>query len=116
MLRKQIPKEYTLKKVTAVVSCLCRLHNFLINDKNDSAPVPFTKEEEWILVTNGAALMVACNGIHLPVQLVDAGHRHDGDPHRSSRERGGDLPALPHAKLLGEVVERNFWWPPNRRT
>ena len=115
MLRKQMPKEYTLKKIMAVVSCLCRLHNFLIDDKDDSEPVLFTEEDEWSLAVNGAAPMVVRNGIHLPGQLVDAGHHQDDDPHRSRRERGGDPPALPRAQLLAKVVERNLRRPTNRR-
>ena len=115
MLRKQMPRKYTLRKIMAVVSCLCRLHNFLIDDKDDLAPVSVTEEDEWSLAVSGAAPLVVRNGIRLPVQLVDAGHHHEDDPHRSRRDRGVDPSALPRVKLLAEVVERNLRRPPNLR-
>ena len=37
-LRKQAPQQYTTKKTMAAVSCMCRIHNFLIEAGEDNAP------------------------------------------------------------------------------
>ena len=104
MLRKQMPKKYSIKKIMAIVSCLCRLHNFLIDDKKDHSPVPSSEEDEWNLTVSGAVpLERNHNGIMLPLQLMDAGHHHNDDPLRLRRERRRDQPTLPRAEMLRTV-------------
>ena len=91
MLRKQMPKNYSIKKIVAIVSCLCRLHNFLIDDKEDHSPVPSSEEDEWNLAVSGAVpLERNHNGIMLPLQLMDAGHHHNDDLLRLRRENRRD--------------------------
>ena len=104
MLRAQMPKNYSIKKIMAVVSCLCRLHNFLIDDKDDAAPVPSSAEDEWNLAVNGAVPLQRRDGMQLPLQLMDGGHHHNDDPLRSRREQRRDLPTLPRGQMLTTVA------------
>jgi hypothetical protein len=34
-LRKKAPQQHTMSKVMSIVSCLCRIHNWLINEKGE---------------------------------------------------------------------------------
>ena len=97
--------KYSIRKIMAVVSCLCRLHNFLIDDKEDHSPVPSSEEDEWNLTVSGAVpLERNHNGIMLPLQLMDVGHHHNDDPLRLRRERRREQPTLPRAELLRTVA------------
>ena len=50
-------ENYSIKKIMAVVPCLCRLHNFLIDDKEDHPPVASSEEDKWDLAVSGAVLL-----------------------------------------------------------
>jgi len=91
VLRKAIPATVGLRKITAMVMCLCRLHNFLINrrieERGPSVVRPLGRPgEDLERVDNplsGDELDIAANGgVPLeengtPVQLLDGGYHHD---------------------------------------
>ena len=53
-----MPKEFTLLKIVAVVSCLCRLHKFLIDAGEDSVPRYYSEEDEWALAVGSTLILV----------------------------------------------------------
>ena len=113
MLRKQMPKNFSITKIVAVVSCLCRLHNFLI-DENESVPRSHSEEDEWALTVGGAVPLAERNGVrNLPVQLMDVGHHDDDDPLRSRRVRVS-ADKLPREEIFKKVMEMNRQRPPQR--
>ena len=77
MLRKQMPKNYSIQKIMSCVSCLCRLHNYLIQVEDGKAPKESHEEDNWNLAVSGPVPIGVRNGICLPLQLLDAGHHHD---------------------------------------
>ena len=113
MLRKQMPKKFSITKIVSVVSCLCRLHNFLI-DENESVPRSHSEEDEWALTVGGAVPLAERNGVrNLPVRLMDVGHYHDDDPLRSRRVRAS-ADMLPREEMFKKVLESNRRRPPRR--
>ena len=56
-------REFTLSKIMAVVSCLCRLHNFLIDAEEDSVPRYHSEEDEWALAVGGAVPLDDRSGV-----------------------------------------------------
>ena len=102
-----MPQKFSIKKIMAVVSCLCRLHNFLIDAGEESVPRYHSEEDEWALAVGGAVPLGDRNGVsRLPLQLMDSGHHHDDDPLRSRRNRGGGE-ELPREKLYEKVKGLN---------
>ncbi|KAL7552690.1 hypothetical protein ACHAWF_015923 [Thalassiosira exigua] len=96
-LRKIAPKQYTVKKVMAIVMAMCRLHNLLIDFGDTSADATRTECDELHLAMEGAVPVIARgdavatrDGVTLPrarvpLQLMDAGHHHADDPTRRRR-------------------------------
>ena len=107
MLRKQMPKNYSIKKIMDVVSCLCRLHNFLIDDKEDHSPVPSSEEDKGnlaVYISDAAPLERNHDGIMLPLQLMDAGHHRNDDPLRLQRESRRHQSTLPRSSFTGKYI------------
>jgi len=118
-LRKKAPQQFTMKKVIATVSCLCRLHNFLINCE-DEFPSQHTAEDDLHLNMNGAVPLVLRTGIngrngqHFPDQLLGAGNHFDDDRTRNfrrSQQRSVDNLILPREAMLAEVHDQNLYRP-----
>jgi hypothetical protein len=102
-----------MKKIIATVSCLCRLHNFLIKSK-DEIPSQHTAEDDLHLSMSGAVPMVLTttgdnrrNGQHFLDQLLGAGDHFDDDRTRNFRQaqqrRAVDNLTLPREAILAEV-------------
>ena len=116
MLRKKMPHEYSIQKIISVVSCLCRLHNFLIEIGDEEAPVELLEEDEWGMAVNGALPCAVRNGIRVPLQLMDAGHHEEEDLLRTrrirteTRHRGAatNSEILPREALLEQIREMNL--------
>ena len=94
-LRKKAPRNYSMQKVIATVSCLCRLHNFLIDESlacnttadNTNIPPP-TDRDAFRLYRGGAAPLERIsdtNAQHAP-QLTNVGH-HSDDHDRRAMQR-----------------------------
>jgi len=124
-----MPATIGLRKVTATVVCLCRLHNFLVDvrinarkgpsatrpegrlvegqlaegDSEDIAPLLATEALE--IQAGGAISLVRRAGQDsLPVQLMDGGHHHDDTTEAFRRQfsrRGGKV--QPREKLKDVV-------------
>ena len=117
-LRKQAPKQYTVKKTIAAVCCMCRLHNFLIDAGDESPPASYSEEDEWNLTVNGAVPFALRDGIRVPVQLMDSGHHQEDDPTRTRRDRSSSRGSeiLPREAMYHRVREGNLpGRPKNRR-
>lgn len=115
-LRKKAPQQYTMQKTISTVSALCRLHNFLIDHKQDHNIMP-TNEDRLYLMLHGAAPLDAARGQHNHVyapQLADAGHHQDDhDRRRTAREEAEGMRELPRERLLRHVRESHLHRPEN---
>ena len=96
-MRKISLFKYKVSKTMATVQCLCRLHNFLINERlsheqarneeseNINEDVPMvTAVDNMHLNMHGAVPMEERDPVHapgqlMPVQLMDVGHHRDDD-------------------------------------
>ena len=84
---------HTMTKVMAVVACLCKIHNFLIDQRGEQAVInipPHTDNDELTMTLQGAVPMEASRAGHtdrVPQQLFDAGAHFDDDPGRRIRRR-----------------------------
>ena len=95
MLRQPMPQGYTIKKVTSLVHCLCRLHNFLV-DAN------VREETDTPAPTSGDVLNMHLNGgyettlrsvdevsgiqqMAIPDEMIGGGEHHDDDEGQSMR-------------------------------
>ena len=90
-LRQKAPQHFSMKKIIATVSCLCKIHNFLI-DMNpiNARDVPSSSEEdEFNMAINGGVPIEQREGsnFRVPSQLMGAGEHFDDDPDRSVRRR-----------------------------
>ena len=109
-----MPKEFSIKKIMVVVSCLCRLRNFLIDAGEESVPRHHSEEDEWALAVGGAVPLGTRNGVRrLPLQLMDSGHHHDDYPLCSRRDRRS-IEKLPREELYEKVLGLNRRRPPRR--
>ena len=89
-LQKKAPQKHTMTKVMAVVSCLCRIHNWLIDvtGRTQAADIhPPADEDALTLALDGAVSMEMRSGNVVPTQLLDSGAHFDDDPDRSVRRR-----------------------------
>jgi hypothetical protein len=118
ILRKAIPSGMGLAKITALVMCLCRLHNYCINRRLErklsiAAEVPLAQDFAHILAHGGIPLERTANNQLSPDQLLGGGE-HFEDQSRTARrglERfttnqpcGDEI--LPRDKLHHIVVEK----------
>ena len=85
-LRKKAPAKYTIAKIISTVSCLCSLHNFLIENNgrtNNQQSIPLhTSQDELTLALDGAIDVtptVEGDGVR-PGDLSGGGHHFDDDP------------------------------------
>ena len=82
ILRKPIPCNITIGKTTALVTCLCRLHNYCIDQKEGRAQAS-TNIDEFELMSRGA---VPFDRHGIPRQLLGAGDHHDGTDRNYQRQ------------------------------
>ena len=119
-LRRKAPKPYSTAKTVTVVSCLCRLHNFLIDRRLEDTNTPLlppdhTATDDFSMYLGGAAPMASIHGTeHLTApQLTDAGnHCNDHDRRTMAREAAAVTAAsnctLPREILHALVVEQHL--------
>jgi hypothetical protein len=120
ILRKQSHPGVLIKDTIAYVMACCRLHNFLMDEKEDRISVsPITGRLVSDIPNNsiGVELELASSGVDLestefvkqvPVQLLDAGdHFHDlGDRHKKKQVIGSQTDPLLPRQTLCRYVER----------
>ena len=125
LLRRKLPQQFTIRKTMALVSCLCRVHNFLIerrlqqNPNVDHENVPdLLAQDELELVVDGAALLRReGNEAAAPEQLLGGGEHFDDDPARSFRRARRYHPEqLPREKMLRHVINNNLVRPARSRS
>ena len=110
-LRKKAPKNYSIKKTIATVSCLCSLHNFLI-DQRCTTPDANTAADALSLAIEGAVPMErATNGERVPGQLLQAGNHFDDDPQYTVRKtiyQTHNGRALPRTAMIAHVANKGM--------
>jgi len=119
VLRKPFSTKVSIAKVSSTVRCLCRLHNFCVDerlDRNANSPAGSPSEErneaiasqlaqdEFNIILNGG-LYASGDNKEAPIKLRNGGHHFDNISRNVRRRRAilGDV--LPREKLL-LVVER----------
>jgi hypothetical protein len=106
ILRKPIPMNISVGKTTSLVMCLCKLHNFCINE-SESILTPLAVDVMNIAVEGGIAFPDFDNGVdgigERVEELMDGGEHLEDVLHRDRRRFDGrnDLPVY---KIL-EVIE-----------
>ena len=84
ILRKDMPKRFTVKRSIAMVMALAKLHNFCINQSDEDVP-EIAANDEVNLELAGATPMEG--QVRLPIQLLNVGHHHDDDTRLTLRQR-----------------------------
>ena len=88
-LRKRAPARHKMKKVMAIVSSLCPVHNWLIDQRQGPITTadlpPHTSDDELSMALNGVVPMVDRPGHTRSERLLmlDAGNHFDDDPDRA---------------------------------
>ena len=110
-------KNHLIRKVNVIVGCLCRIHNWLIDESPRVGgalyPPPHTNEDTVTHMLNGAVGMeLRTNNEHgappLPLQLLDGGDHFDDDPDQILRKRISrmyDNTQLPRENMCTHVAE-----------
>ena len=119
MLRKSTPQHFTIKKITALVLALCKLHNFLIDarqDPQDNHPTTNTAKDYLNLELYGGIPMqqrkiaeLGRRRVALPEQFLGGGEHFDDDSDRPRRQR--ETPNnmhLPRETLYSKILEGDY--------
>jgi hypothetical protein len=87
LLRRIMPRKITVKKTVALVTCLAKLHNFCI-DERDKQDRIYAPDEAYIEMHGAVPLDSVTNADHqqIPVQLLGGGDHFD-DITRADRRR-----------------------------
>jgi hypothetical protein len=107
LLRKPIPCCISVKKTTALVMCLCRLHNFCFDQKDTTIESNTRLDDLNIAVAGGVPLE---GNSHAPQQLIGGGH-HNNDTSRMQRHPTTD-DELPREIIHRLVVQKDLCRPP----
>ena len=103
ILRKPMPINLTVGKITSIVLCLCKLHNFCIGEKDVAAEAE-TDDNLNIMFSGG--IHVNKNQAVEAIQiLLDGGNFVSGDHHPYFRRPVGDRGDQP-ADLMLKMIER----------
>lgn len=89
-LRKKAPSRYSVKKTIATVSCLCRLHNFLIDHGDSKPPTRGTPRDELTMaIENGVSVQrqaIEGETVDAAGALTGGGEHFDDDPRSRIRD------------------------------
>jgi hypothetical protein len=114
-LKKKTPEQYTVKKTVAVVSCLCKLHNFLINQGCKGPPACTGQDELNFAVSDSVQADEVARGqdIGPRIDLIGGGEHFDDDPERVVRRRLAKIvekygEELPRECMFIHVVTENL--------
>jgi hypothetical protein len=113
ILRKAIPTKISITKTTAMVYCLCCLHNFCIN--TDNANVPKARDNDLLTFTvesgiqgGGGEDPLNYDNNYRPVELLDAGHHQNDFNLHSVRSKSYNGVVLPRERMLEVVIEKDL--------
>ena len=118
-LRKKAPQKYTMQKTISTVSCLCRLHNFLINEtisnntQEDTISVPpHICEDDLNLRLEGAAPLTTYHNEDTTFltadQLRNPGHHTRDHDRRAMRQRANRAAQQLHTVMPRDVLCQMF--------
>lgn len=82
MLRKPIPQGVSIAKTTSLVLCLCKLHNYCIDQKQTTVPLPTDQDSATISIGGGGGAQLE----DIPDESSDSGD----DSRPSGLLNGGD--------------------------
>ena len=128
VLRKPIQSNITLRKTTALVVCLCALHNFCIRERlhrNESASISddVCAQDYAYMLARGCVPLVHTRqvdaeptNVRVPSQLLDGGEHFDGTTYtmrrhmtrQSNRGLEGASSILPRERMHAIVVEKGL--------
>jgi len=118
LLRRALPAAMGLRKINALLMCLCRLHNFCINE-NGTADMTALAADTVAIRSNGGFFTVETeSNPNSPEELLHGGEHHD-DTEKSDRlahaRRGlGRQMKTPRDTLL-RIIEEGGYQRPNPR-
>ena len=103
ILRRPFPVNMPLRKVTALTYCLCKLHNYCI-DENELESYEQTKMDAFYCSITGSLTMVADgNGNALPKEILNGGeHSTDYNRRKVPSDNG------PRERLLNMIVQKDL--------
>jgi hypothetical protein len=104
ILRAPMSTGITISKITSLVTCLARLHNFCINHRENIPPALIPEDLEYIARQGGGMR----NSIVNVTRLTDAGNHFLDDPLRTIRRTQDEEVNLPRERLHAQVVENNY--------
>jgi hypothetical protein len=112
ILRRPMSSTIGLRKTTALVMCLCSLHNFCIdqNGRNDTEAAPLAGDLAESAVRGGIPLVERQHNHYSPDQLLNGGHHYEDFSRNLRRrlerhaEKAADDGMLPRERLL-HIVE-----------
>ena len=109
LLRRILPKHISVKKTVALVTCLAKLHNFCI-DERDNHDTIYAPDEAYIELHGAVPMQAVQHAGHqlIPVQLLGAGDHFDdvtadGRRRRLRIGRHNAKESLPRQKMLEQV-------------
>ena len=121
ILRKPIPLNISLKKTTALVMCLCKLHNFCIDMADIDIDDNCDADKLEISINGGIDLdeIVDIENAVCPSELLDVGHNFD-DIDRNLRRQietrtSGNDDIYPREQLLQSVIDQDLRRPQPRQ-
>ncbi|KAG7353530.1 DDE superfamily endonuclease [Nitzschia inconspicua] len=100
-LRKPLPVNITVRKITQLVRALCMLHNFCV-DENESVACPVTSDDVYYGIVAGGFTQEDAE--NRPQPLIDGGH-HFNDVTRASRRRDREQAAYLTRDILVQHLE-----------
>jgi len=122
ILRKALPATMSIGKVSCLVMCLCKLHNFCVDERlarvdgADAIEEPTAQDQLGIAAMGGLGFDANCD-MEGPDELLGAGH-HFADTTESQRvafmRRSLNNDALPRDKLHAQVARGGFKRPTPR--
>jgi hypothetical protein len=115
-LRKPMPVNFAVSKISALVTVLCKLHNFCINADDISAPATTSADGLNIALEGG---IISLNGLSSNVMprvhdLLDAGDFVD-PMHVQLRKQRQDNSELPVQRMLSYIEQHGFQRPAENR-
>jgi DDE superfamily endonuclease len=102
ILRSIMPQGIDIDKTTALVYCLCKLHNFCI-DQTEADKLDNNPDDALQIANNGEVPFDDVNGN--PNQLLHGGHHFEDAPYEQRRCRDLNI-ELPRDKMLKTVVDK----------
>lgn len=114
LLRRALPSSVGLERITALVMCMCKLHNFCIDCRLDKERIPSipevtAKDNACIVTRGGFRLQSRVDNPYYPEELLHGGEHFDdftaSEIKEIKRRMARTAKQLPRDMML-EMVER----------